>query len=85
MIGAFFACFFIHFAAKASLPNLSPMDLLSAMYANGPGLLHDKVYTHMWGSIAANNGNTNGRKTRDFIAKRMTLAQITEVQKLARE
>ena len=42
---------------------------LSAMYANGTGLLHDKVYAHMWGGVVANNENENGRKTRDFIAK----------------
>jgi hypothetical protein len=39
----------------------------------------------MWGSIAAFNGNNNGGRLRDIVVKRMTLADLSTAQKLARE
>ena len=58
---------------------------LSLMYGDGAGVIQDNVYAHMWGNIAASNGQENGRKLRDIIAKRMTPADISAAQKLARE
>ena len=43
------------------------------------------VYAHMWGSIAATNGNELGAKLRDFVEKKMTAPQIAEAQDLASE
>jgi len=45
----------------------------------------DYVYAHMWGNIAASNGNENGGKLRDLFAEEMTAAQIEKAQELARE
>jgi len=58
---------------------------LGAMYAFGKGVLKDYVYAHMWGNIAATNGNKLGAKLRDDFEKKMTSAQIADAQKLARE
>ena len=58
---------------------------LSAMYAFGAGVLKDYVYAHMWGSLAAANGNRlSGRLRADF-ARKMTPADISKAQDLARE
>ncbi len=59
----------------------------------GLGLLHDlgrgvtknSVVAHMWFDLAAAQGNPSAARSRDIIAQRMTPAQITEAQKLARE
>ena len=58
---------------------------LGAGYAFGRGVLKDYVYAHMWGNIAATNGNAVGTKLRDFVEKKMTPADISTAQKLARE
>ena len=58
---------------------------LGMMYAFGDGVLKDYVYAHMWGNIAAKNGNKNGVKLRDYVEKKMTSADISAAQKLARK
>ena len=58
---------------------------LGASYAFGKGLLKDYVYAHMWGIIGATNGNKNGVKLIDYVEKKMTPADISTAQKLARE
>ena len=55
------------------------------MYAFGKGVLKDYVYAHMWGKIAARNGNELGVKLRDFVEKKMTPADNSAAQKLAAE
>ena len=58
---------------------------LGVMYAAGDGVIVDKVYAHMWGNIGSSNGNENGGKLRDFLAKEMTSSQLEKAQDLARE
>jgi TPR repeat protein len=55
------------------------------MYGMGKGVIQDRVYAHMWGNIAASNGNEDGAKLRDFAAKKMTPSQLEKAQDLARE
>ena len=55
------------------------------MYAFGDGMLKDYVYAHMWGNIAAMNGNEGGGEIRDEVEMLMTPSQIEQAQKLARE
>jgi TPR repeat protein len=55
------------------------------MSYDGDGVPQDYVYAHMWGNIAASNGNENGAKLRDFVAERMTPPQLEKAQDLARE
>jgi len=57
---------------------------LGVMYGNGQGVIQDNVYAHMWFNIAASNGNTDAVKYRDSMAKRMTAADISKAQELAR-
>jgi len=55
------------------------------MYGTGEGVIQDNVYAHMWLNISASNGNKDAVKNRVVIAKRMTSADISTAQKLARE
>jgi TPR repeat protein len=55
------------------------------MYAFGEGVLKDYVYAHMWGEIAASNGNKLGAMLRDDFEKKMTPPQLEKAQDLARE
>jgi TPR repeat protein len=57
---------------------------LGVKYASGQGVIQDNVYAHMWFNIAAANGNKVGAKSRDIIAKKMTPADISKAQELAR-
>jgi uncharacterized protein len=58
---------------------------LALSYANGQGVPQDNVYAHMWFNLAAANGSETASKNRDIIAKRMTTADISKAQSLARE
>ena len=58
---------------------------LGLMYANGQGVPQDNVYAHMWSNLGAANGIEAAPKNRDIIAKRMTTADISKAQSLARE
>ena len=55
------------------------------MYALERGVLKDYVYAHMWGSIAATNGNELSAKFRGLVEKQMTPSQLEKAQDLARE
>ena len=57
---------------------------LGVMYANGQGVIQDDVYAHMWFNVLASVGNTGAGQNRDSIAKRMTAADISKAQDLAR-
>ena len=56
---------------------------LGVMYIKGEGVLQDNVKAHMWANIAAVNGNSG--ELRDLIAEKMTPADISKAQTLARE
>ena len=58
---------------------------LGVMYDKGQGVPQDYVQAHKWWNLAAANGDADAIKSRDIVAKKMTPAQIAEVQKLARE
>ena len=57
---------------------------LGAMYGTGLGVPQDNLYAHMWGNIAASNGNQGGRKLLDVIVNQMTADQIVQAQQIAR-
>ena len=65
--------------------NARAQSNLGAMYAFGDGVPKDYVYAHMWGNIAAANGNELGGELRDAFEKKMTPADISTAQRLARE
>ncbi len=63
---------------------------LGIMYGIGQGVPQDYVLAHMWFNLAVSKlppGEAHDRavKNSDIAAKRMTPAQISEAQKLARE
>ena len=58
---------------------------LGIMYANGRGIPQDYVQAHMWLNLAAVNGDADAINNHDFVAAKMTPAQIAEAQKMARE
>lgn len=58
---------------------------LGAMYIRGYGVPQNYVQAHMWFNLAASQGNANAVKNRGIAAAKMTSAQISEAQRLARE
>jgi len=57
---------------------------LGNMYYNGLGVLQDYVYAHMWWNIAALSGDKVASKNIER-AEKMTPADLSTAQKLARE
>jgi TPR repeat protein len=58
---------------------------LGSMYAHGRGVVQNNIYAHIWYNIAASNGDKHSSKLRDEIAAKMTAADISRAQELARE
>ena len=58
---------------------------LGFMYNIGQGVPQDYVQAHMWYNLAAARGYELGGKNRDLLAKKMTPADISKAQRLARE
>ena len=63
---------------------------LGVAYHNGEGVPQNYAQAHMWHNLAASRfppGEDSDKvvKNRDHVAKRMTPAQISEAEKLARE
>ena len=58
---------------------------IGAMFNNGDGVIQDNIYAHMWWNISASNGHKDASKNRELIAKKMTSADISTAQTLARE
>lgn len=57
---------------------------LGTMYAKGEGVIQDNVYAHMWFNIAASRGSARAVEFRDRMTKKMTTADISKAQDLAR-
>ncbi len=55
------------------------------MYTKGRGVPQDYAEAHLWFNLAAAQGIELSSKNRDIIADKMSPAQITEAQRLARE
>jgi TPR repeat protein len=77
-------------AAEQGLPEAQ--YFLGVMYHNGQGVPQDYVLAYMWLNLAAlrfpaseKKNREMANKDRDITASEMTLAQIVEAQKLARE
>ena len=80
-----FATALREWTSLAKQGNANAQNNLGGMYAIGQGVIRDYVYAHMWGKIAASNGNKLGAMLRDDFEKKMTPSQISEAQQLARE
>ena len=73
------------YGLAAAQGDASAQVNLGVMYANGQGVTQDNVYAHMWWNIAASSGDANAVKLRDIVAGKMTAADISKAQGLARE
>jgi hypothetical protein len=62
---------------------------LGGMYEGGRGVPQNYVSAHMWFNLAASRANNATRslavEERDTVAAKMTLDQIAEAQRMARE
>jgi hypothetical protein len=58
---------------------------LGAIYGEGQGVPQDYVLAHMWFSLAAAEGNEKAVQNRDLAEKRMTPAEMSKAERLARE
>lgn len=65
--------------------HVSAQVNLGIRYAKGQGVPQDYVQAHKWSNLAAATGDKNAIKNRDIVAKKMTPADISKAQKLARE
>ena len=54
-------------------------------YALGEGVPQNFIQAHMWYNLAAAQGDEVGRDNRDILAEKMTTADISTAQALARE
>ena len=59
--------------------------LLGIMSSQGRGVLKDSVQAYRWYTLAASHGDDLAEKFKDHLAKSMTLDQLAEAQRLARE
>ena len=69
---------------SAEQGNAEAQNFLGGMYVNGQGVVRDNVYAHMWWNIAASSGSESAVKNRDIVAEKMTAADISKAQGLAR-
>ncbi len=58
---------------------------LGIMYERGRGVPQDSVQADRWYTLAASQGDDLAEKFKDFLEKSMTLDQLAEAQRLARE
>ena len=55
------------------------------MYEEGRGVTPDKVQAHLWYSLAADQGNVVAAKRQNFLAAKMSVSQIADAERRARE
>ena len=72
----------LRMAAEQGLANAQGM--LGIAYAKGQGVPQNYVLAYMWLHLAT-EGRQGAAQFRDAVGERMTVAQISEAQKLARE
>ena len=73
------------FSRAAGHEDALALAKLGLMYAQGRGVLQDYIQAHMWYNLSAARGEARSADARDALAKQMTLTQIAEAQRLARE
>lgn len=58
---------------------------LGLMHARGHGVIRNNVYAHMWFNIAAISDSPDAVKARGIVSGKMTAADISKAQDLARD
>ena len=70
----------------SSNQGYAPAQLsLGFMYIKGRGVKADNVRAHMWFALAVKNGESRATRLPAKLAEKMTLDQIAEAERLARE
>ena len=75
----------VWYRKAAEQGEVRSQTMFGGMYDLGYGVTQNNIYAHMWWNIAASNGDEAASFLRGDIAGRMTAAEITQAQELARE
>jgi TPR repeat protein len=74
----------VRFYKKAAGQGFAPaQNNLGVKYSYGEGVPLDYITAHMWYNLASVNGEESAVKNRDFVATKMTPADISEAQRRA--
>ena len=73
------------YSKAAAQKNAKAQFRIGRMYYAGRGVPQDRVVAHMWFILAVSSGHPRAVKWRDATAARMSAAQVTEAQRLAKE
>ena len=73
------------FREAADQGNAAAQNNLGQMYYQGRGVPKDSVQAYRWYTLAASHGDDLAEKFKNHLAKSMTLDQLAEAQRLARE
>ena len=65
--------------------NANAQNNLGSMYEYGRGVLQDNILSHMWYNIASANGYKKSSEWRDGVAAKMTAADVSKAQAMAKE
>jgi len=71
------------FRKAAELGDLDAQISLGMRYINGEGVLQDEIMAYALFSLAAVDGNKQGRKNRDIAAKKLSKQEIKQGRKIA--
>ena len=63
----------------------SAQSNLGVMYSQGQGVIQDYSRGYMWFNLAAVKNYSYAVQNRNIVAKKITLQQVADAQKLARE
>ena len=69
----------------AQQDHASAQNNLGLMFSEGHSMPPDNVQAHMWYNLAAANGPDIAAMNRDIIAAKMTSADVSTAQRLARD
>ena len=73
------------YAKAAEQDYASAQYNLGVFFGNGMGVPEDYVQAHMWFNLAAAGGHEKARAQRDIVAEKMTSADLSKAQAMARE
>ena len=73
------------FRLSAKQGETDAQNNLGVMYQSGFGVLQSNVMAHMWSNIASANGHPTSGNLRAFLVERMSNADISAAQQMARE
>jgi peptidoglycan hydrolase-like protein with peptidoglycan-binding domain len=70
---------------SADAGNSAAQYMMGRLYAEGRGVVQDKVAAYMWFDLSASNGNSSAITARDAVAAELDSEQIDRAQDLAAE